>query len=62
MEVYLQDLKKIDIKSFDIKKSIKKSKMNKETKLNIQLLIHDIIFQQMIPNDAIQIYSQYLYI
>ena len=53
MEVYLQNLKKIDIKSFNCKKSIKKSKMNKETKLNIQLIIHDIILNGEISNDEL---------
>jgi len=53
MEVYLQNFKKIDIKSFDYKKCVKKSKMNKETKLNIQLIIHDIILNGEISNDEL---------
>ena len=43
MEYFLQNVKKIDIKTFSIGKSIKKTKMNKDTKLNIQRVIHDII-------------------
>ena len=43
MEQFLQGIKKIDIKSFEIKKSSKKTKMNKETKLNLQHVISDIV-------------------
>ena len=43
MDSFLQNTEKIDIKTFSIKKSVKKTKMNKETKLNIQRVIHDII-------------------
>ena len=43
MEQYLQNVKKIDIKIYNVLKSIKITKMNKDTKLNILLIIHDII-------------------
>ena len=43
MENYLQGIKKIDINSFVLKKRSKKTKMNKETKLNIQHILRDII-------------------
>jgi putative phage-type endonuclease len=43
MDSFLQNKEKIDIQTFTIKKSVKKTKMNKETKLNIQRVIHDII-------------------
>ncbi len=43
MEQFLQGIEKIDIKSFEIRKVTKKTKMNKETKLNIQHIISDII-------------------
>ena len=43
MDSFLHNTEKIDIKTFSIKKSVKKTKMNKETKLNIQRVIHDII-------------------
>ena len=60
MEQFLQGIKKIDIKSFEIKKSSKKTKMNKETKLNLQLVISDIVtygeideFELKQPNEEI---------
>lgn len=53
MESYLQNVKKIDIKSFTIGKSVKKTKMNKETKLNIQRVIHDIILDGEISDDEL---------
>ena len=43
MDSFLSNVEKIDIKTFTMKKSVKKTKMNKETKLNIQRVIHDII-------------------
>lgn len=43
--------KKIDIKSYTICKSVKKTKMNKDTKLNIQLILHDIINYGNISDD-----------
>ena len=43
MENYLQGIKKIDINSFGLKKNCKKTKMNKETKLNIQHILRDTI-------------------
>jgi putative phage-type endonuclease len=43
MENYLQGIKKIDINALSLKNNCKKSKMNKDTKLNIQNIIHDVI-------------------
>ena len=43
MEQFLQGVEKIDIKSFEIRKVTKKTKMNKETKLNLQHIICDIV-------------------
>ena len=43
MENYLHGVKKIDINVVSLKNNCKKSKMNKDTKLNIQHIIHDII-------------------
>ena len=53
MESYLQNVKKIDIKSFTMGKSVKKTKMNKETKLNVQRVIHDIILDGEISDDEL---------
>ena len=53
MESYLQNVKKIDIKSFTIGKSVKKTKMNKETKLNVQRVIHDIILNGEITDEEL---------
>ena len=51
MENYLQGIKKIDIHSFVLKKSCKKTKMNKETKLNLQLILRDIIDNGEVDED-----------
>ena len=54
MDSFLQNTEKIDIKTFTIKKSVKKTKMNKETKLNIQRVIHDIILDGNISEDEME--------
>ena len=58
MDSFLSNVEKIDIKTFTVKKSVKKTKMNKETKLNIQRVIHDIILDGNISDDELENPSQ----
>ena len=58
MDSFLKNTEKIDIQTFTIKKSVKKTKMNKETKLNIQRVIHDIILDGNLSEEEMLYPSQ----